>query len=868
MLSCVRNVGRPKRLKGPWMSVSSFTSSSPSDKQTSGKSKHKLTKRLHQDAGTVIIGGGCVGVSLAYHLAKAGMKDVVLLEKTELTAGSTWHAAGGTTYFHPGINMKNIHYYSLNLYKKLEKETGQAVGFHDPGSLRLAKTPARMDEFRYQMQRQGWNKAEQWLMNEDEIHKMHPLLNMDKILGGLFNPGDGHIDPYSMTMALSIGARMYGAEIYQGAPVNGLKMKEDGTWDVETPHGTLRAKRIVNAAGFWAREVGKMVGIDLPLVPVQHQYIVTDTIKEVAELEHELPVIRDLEGSYACRQEKKGLLIGLYEAGEKMKLCDDWYDNGVPPGFGKELFEPDLDRINDNLNIAIETIPVMETANITTTISGPITYTPDVLPMIGPYQGLRNYWTMVGFGYGIVHAGGAGKYIADWIINGEPSYDLIEVDPNRYKSNWCNRSYTLTKCRESYGFNNLIGYPKEERFGGRPTCRVSGVYELTKERGAEMGFHTGWEHPNWFVKPGDIEGYKPSYRRTNWFQPVKRECQMVLNDAGIIDLSPLAKFYLKGKDAHQFLDHLCANTVPEAGTTNISHMLTPGGRVYAELTVTCVDRETFFIVTHSVSELHDLRWIEEKAVEGSYNVDISNVTDDIGVLGIAGPRSREILQRLTDEDLSNEAFKFLQMKHFEVAGIPLFAVRISYTGELGWEMFCKPSEMADLYKALLEAGKPYGIGDFGAYAMASMRIEKGFRAWRFDMNIDTNPLEAGLVSFIKLKKKADFIGKKALLEIKANGLKRKLVHLIVDTSDVDPEGLETIWHDGKVVGNTTSGAYGHHINNSIAFGYLPIELAKAGTEVYVELLGERRKASVIAEPPVLTEPVRTRLATQKVTTTA
>uniref|UniRef100_A0A7N8WW02 Dimethylglycine dehydrogenase n=1 Tax=Mastacembelus armatus TaxID=205130 RepID=A0A7N8WW02_9TELE len=716
------------------------------------------SSRWKDRADTVIIGGGCVGVSLAYHLAKSGMKDVVLLEKTELTAGSTWHAAGLTTYYHPGINLKKVHYDSIKLYENLEAETGQAVGFHQPGSVRIASTPARVDEMKYQMTRTHWHVTSQYLIGPEKIQELFPLLNMDKVLAGLYTPGDGHIDPYSLTMALAAGARMYGAQIYNPAPVTALNPTTDGKWDVQTPQGTIRANRIVNAAGFWAREVGKMIGFEHPTIPVHHQYVVTGTVPEVKALKKELAVIRDLEGSYYLRQERDGLLFGPYEKMEKMVLQDSWVRDGVPPGFGKELFESDLDRIMEHVEMAMDMVPVLKKADILNIVSGPITYTPDLLPMVGPHQGLHNYWTAIGFGYGVIHAGGIGKFLSDWIRNGEPPYDLIECDPNRY-GKWTDVPFMCAKARESYGFNNVVGYPKEERFAGRPTSRTSGVYELLKDK-ASMGFHAGWEQPHWIYKPGDDTAYK---------------------------------------------------------------------------------------------------WIGTEAALGQYDVSISNVTEDIGVLGIAGPNSRKVLQKLTDEDISDAGFKFLHYRSIRLADIPVQAIRISYTGELGWELYIDQKNMAAVYQAVMEAGKDEGIDNFGTYAMSSLRLEKGFRGWGAEMNCDTNPLEAGLDFFIKLNKPGDFIGKAALQEIKAKGLKRKLSYITLDTDNIDPEGNETVWHNGKVVGNTTSGAYSYSSQQSLAFAYLPLELCSVGQKVEVELLGRKYAAMVIQEPLVLTEPARTRL---------
>ncbi|XP_041706570.1 dimethylglycine dehydrogenase, mitochondrial isoform X1 [Coregonus clupeaformis] len=822
-----------------------------------GDSHMVLGKRWKDTAETVIIGGGCVGVSIAYHLAKAGQKDVVLLEKSELTAGSTWHAAGLTTYYHPGINLKKVHYHSIKLYESLEAETGQAVGFHQPGSIRIASTPVRVDELKYQMARSHWHPTPQWLITPEKIKELFPLLNMDKVLMGLYNPGDGHIDPYSLTMALAAGARMYGAQIYNPAPVSGLTPTSDGKWDVQTPHGTIRANSIVNATGFWAREVGQLIGLEHPTIPVHHQYVVTATVPEVKALKTELPVIRDLEGSYYLRQERDGLLFGPYEREEKMVLQDSWVTDGVPPGFGKELFESDLDRIMDHVEMAMEMVPVLKNADIINIVSGPITYTPDLLPMVGPHQGARNYWTAIGFGYGVIHAGGIGKFLSDWIVTGEPPYDLIECDPNRY-GKWTTVPYMCAKARESYGFNNVVGYPKEERFAGRPTHRTSGVYELLKGK-ASMGFHAGWEQPHWFYKPGDDAGYKPSFRRTNWFGPVGRECNLVMEKVGVIDLTPFGKFMVKGKDSQKLLDRLFANTMPKVGLTNISHMLTPTARVYAEVTITQLAPGEFLLITGSGSELHDLRWIEKEVEEGAYDVDISNVTEDIGVLGVAGPKARDVLQKLTQEDMSDAGFKFLHCKPLQLAGIDLRAIRISYTGELGWELYIPQKDMAAVYQAIMEAGQDEGIDNFGTYAMSSLRLEKGFRGWGAEMNCDTNPLEAGLDYFIKLNKPADFIGKAALQEIKAKGLKRKLSYITMDTDAVDPEGNETIWLNGKVVGNTTSGTYSYTTQQSLAFAYLPVELCSVGQKVEVEMLGRKYPAMVVQEPLVLTEPTRTRL---------
>ena len=502
----------------------------------------------------------------------------------------------------------------------------QDVGFHRPGTIRLATTEDRMDEFRYQMQRNNWHQNPQSLVTPQQISELCPIVNIDGVIGGLYSPRDGHVDPYSLTHAFAIGARKYGARILTDCAVVGIKKLDTGEWQVDTSSGSLRSKHVVNAAGFWAQEVGQMVGIELPLIAVHHQYLVTNPVPEVIALKNEFPVLRDLDGSYYLRQERTGLLVGPYEAPDKMRLQEEWVSSGVPPGFGKELFDSDLDRISDCLALAANRVPSFADAGISQVICGPITYSPDSLPIIGPCQGLPNFWLSCGYAYGIVHAGGAGWYLARWILNGEPPFQLLEADPARFGP-WTSRSYTAAKARESYGLNNIVVYPKEEREAGRPV-RVSGAYEVMKERGAEFGFHSGWEQPNWFALPGDKRGYIPSFRRTNWFGPVQRESELVRKRVGIIDLSPFGKMEVKGQGSAGFIDLLFANSVPKVGSidasccstysrsmtvyqvgrTNISHMLTPSGKTYSEMTVSCLADDHFYLVTGSGSERFDQRY--------------------------------------------------------------------------------------------------------------------------------------------------------------------------------------------------------------------------------------------------------------------
>nr|CAD7453135.1 unnamed protein product [Timema tahoe] len=793
---------------------------------------------LPDGAHTVIIGGGAVGCSIAYHLAKLGQKGVILLERSELTAGSTWHAAGLTALYHPTPNLKSLHYYSINLYSQLSRETGQEVSFHQPGSIRLATSPDRVDEF--------------------SLAYMSCALS--QVLAGLFNPGDGHIDPYSLTQALATGARRYGAQLRVRSEVTGLQRRPQGGWDVHTKEGrVIRTLNVVNAAGFWAREVGSMAGLDLPLVPVEHQYMVTAPIPDVKRLQREIPVLRHLDGSFYLRQEREDcLVVGPYESPDTMKTREDWLTRGVPPGFGKELFPSDVERLSPHLDAAMELVPSLKTASVKSVVCGPITYTPDVLPMVGPTL-LPNMWLAVGFSYGIVHAGCFGRFLAEWLLTGEPPCEVLEVDPLRYGS-WTDLPFALAKVRESYGLNTAITYPKEERFAGRPTRRVSGVYETLVQRGAHMGFQVGWEHPSWFAAAGGTADYCPSFYRTNWHEAVKREWELVMNNIGVIDLSPSAKFILSGDDSFKFLQYVTANAIPPS-------------KVYSELTVTSLGEGRYLLVSGGSSELHDLRWLEDHARRGGYHVTLSNVTDSMGCLGVAGPRSGQLLGSLSEPG-HFDSFPFLSARKIVLGDVLVTALRISYTGELGWELYCDQHSLLKLYNRLMEVGQEHGAGDFGSYAMNVLRMEKGFRMWGSDMNKDTSLLEAGLGRFVKLDKsvenkniidfrgwwidtfkkstksvggnetfliskyrqdqkgyvqahpsidgllgdvfklykgrgnfalpttpvysgKGDFVGRTAVLQEKRQGLQTHLVTLAVNTDNVDPIGDESVYCAGK-----------------------------------------------------------------------
>jgi len=790
-------------------------------------------------------------VSTAYHLARRG-HDVLLLEKTELTAGSTWHAAGLTTLYHPTPNVKRVHWDSLNFYTQITAETGQEVQFHQPGSLRLGTSPIRMDEFKYALSRQGHKHSPAKLLSPEEVEELVPILNMEGIHGGLLTPNEGHIDPYSLTQAVANGARKRGARIMQQAEVLGLDAKRDGGWEVHTGLGTVTTNRVINACGFWGREVGKLAGLDLPLVPVQHQYLVTKSVPEVQALKKEIPVLRHLDGSFYLRQERDGLLIGPYESEHVMVQMEEWARDKVTPGFGKELYPGDLDRLAPHLEVAMNAFPCFQEAEIQSVVNGPITYTPDLLPMVGPTL-LPNMWLAVGFGYGIVHGGGVGKYLADWICEGEAPYELIEFDPLRY-GDWTDIDYAVTKTRESYGYNNAVGYPHEERYAGRPTSRPSPLQEELLAAGAHMGFSAGWEVPLWYAPPGEKPHYAPSFERTNWQLEQEREYKLVTEAVAVADLTPFAKFELSGPQSSAFLDRIVAGSVPKPGRTTLAHMLTTGGKVYAELTITCLEEGKFWIITGGGSEGHDLRRLKEVARTENFDVALKNVTEEFGVLGLAGPNSGALVERLTDQ----QDWPFLQARQVKIGDAECLAIRISYTGELGWEIYPKMSDMSAVYSSIISAGEGLNLGHVGTRVINTLRMEKGFRGWGHEMNKDTSPIETGLMPFVRMKKKTEFIGKAGLAKLMQVPASSTIVFLRIDGKNIDPEGDESVTLLGKPVGHTTSGCYSPLLGSALAMASVPPMFAVPGTELKVVLGGEERPALVLEGPPALTQPARER----------
>jgi dimethylglycine dehydrogenase len=791
-------------------------------------------------ARAVVIGGGIVGASVLYHLARAGWTDVVLVERGELASGSTWHAAGNTPHFSTSLNLSRIHLASTELYQRLEAETGQAVGFHRPGSLRLASVPDRMDEYRRHRGKARTIGLPFEVIGPDEIRRLHPLVETRGLLGAVWNPEDGHVDPTSVTQALVKGARDRGARVHRHTRVTGLGRTPGGEWWIVTDQGELLAEVVVNAAGTWAREVGQLAGLDLPIVPMEHQYLVTEAVPEITALGREMPLLREVDVSYYLRQEGHGLLLGPYERGAR-----PFGVGGIPPGFGTGLLPPDAERLRAIVECAMARVPVLARAGVARIVNGPITYTPDGNPLLGPAFGLPGFWLACGFSFGITQAGGAGRYLAEWIVDRQPSIDLWELDPRRYGP-YASERYAVARCIDIYEDEYAIVYPQDDRRPGRPV-RTSPLYDRFRDAGAVFGVRNGWERPYWFAPAGTEPRDRPSFRRTNWFDAVGKEARAVRERAGVLELSSFSKYEVHGPGAEAFLDRLCANRLPRPGRIVLSQLLTARGTIECDVTVTRLAPERFLVLSAAAAELHDLDWLRRHAsADGS--VTIENVTARWGVLILAGPRARDVLSRVTDADLSNAAFPWFSVREIRAGSAPVRALRINFVGELGWELHHPVEYQVGLYEALREAGRDVGLVDFGLRAMDSLRLEKGYRAWGSDLNTEVTPLEAGLERFVAFDK-GDFVGRDALLQQRRTGVRKRLATLDVDALDADCWGNEAVWAGDRIAGITTSGGYAHWLGRSLAVAYVDAELATPGTPLAVEVLGDRRRAVVLAEPP-------------------
>ena len=788
-------------------------------------------------AKVAIIGGGIFGVSLLYHLTKEGWKDIVLLEKGELTSGSTWHAAGQCPHFVGSYNLAKVHYHSTELYKKLEQETGQSTGWHGCGSLRLAYQQEDLDWFYYVKGILDNVGSPAKIISTQEIANIHPFIKLDGIIGALHTPEDGHTDPSSTTNAMAIGARNGGAKIYRHNRVIDIKSRPSGEWELITEKGNIICEHVVNAAGSYCPEVGHMVGLkNIPSINMIHHYLVTEEHPAIKKLKKELPVVRDPHSSCYLRQEGKGLLIGIYEKDAK---C--WALDGMDWKFNMELLEPELDRLEEHLKKGMDRIPQFRDVGIKKMICGPITHTPDGNFLAGPAPGLKNFWMFCAASVGIAQGGGAGKYMAQWMTYGDADINMLEFDPRRYLS-WAHKDYAIAKSIDEYKRMYVTPLPNEGLDVGRPIKKTP-IYKKLKDQGAIYIDAFGWERPKWFAETGMQEKY--SYKRSNAFPYVQKECEAVYNSVGVLDLSTFTKCEISGEGSEAFLNRLCANRIPKKdGSIVLTHMLNAKGRIQSELTITRLPNNLFYVLSSTASEIRDFDWFNRHVSERE-KVNIKNVTQDYGVLILVGPKSRTVLSQLTSQNLNNNDFPWLKGKEILINKIPVRALRVNYVGELGWELHHPMDQMVSLYDAIYEVGKKENIVNFGTYAVNSMRMEKAYRGWGSELTGEISLVEAGMDRFFNLKKKNNFFGAKALQEKVQSGVDIKLVYLDVDADNADAMGNEPIYHKNKIVGVTTSGSYGFRVKKSLAFGYVKSDLMNAGSELEIAIQGQRRKAKIL-----------------------
>ena len=825
---------------------------------------------MKKSAKVVVVGGGVVGVSTLYHLAKKGWTDVVLVERKELTSGSTWHAAGLLPLFNMSYSVGKLHQYSVNFYHELEEETGQNVGFSVVSNIRLASTEDRMDEYRYYSGVAQTVGVEVNFLTPEQVKEAWPMSNIDGLIGAIQHPDDGYIQPADLTQALAKGARSRGAEIYRNTTVEGLDQQTDNTWIVRTDKGDIHCEHVVSCTGNFARKTGQMVGLDIPVIPVEHQYIVTDPHPEILERKAaglpEQAVLRDSDAGYYLREEAGGMILGPYE--ENAPCC---YVDGPSAESEYELFNGDLDRLMPHVEACMERVPAFAEVGVKTIYNGAIAYTPDGNPIVGPAWGLNNFWLNEGHSFGITAAGGAGWQLAEWIVDGEPTVDMMGVDPRRFGP-YASRGYLRTKNEEAYDHVFKNHYPDEERSAARP-LKTSPCYERMRKLGAVFGSVYGWERPNWFApldyQLSDQDLDKPevlwnknhsaplpdgrvveknSFRRSNYFDFVGDECRHVHEHVGVLDMSAFSKATVSGRGAEEWLNSIVANNVPKGvGRIGLCHMLSLNGGVRAEFTIYKRAENSFYLVFAGANERHDWDYLTKLAPKDG-SVTLQKITTQMGVLVLAGPKSRDVLQKLTDTDLSNHNFKWLSGKSINVGYAQAEALRVNFVGELGWELH-HPIEMQNyIFDELMRVGSEFNIKPFGIRAMDSMRIEKSYRLIPREMSIEYSALESGLHRFVKLDKACDFVGKAGLSAWQKKGFNNTFVTLEVHgITDADARGSEGIYKNGELIGRATSGGFGFRVNKSLALGMVLSNYAIEGAELEIEILGQRHRATVIPE---------------------
>ena len=802
---------------------------------------------MKSQAKVVVIGGGVVGVSALYHLAKKGWgEEVVLIEKGELTSGSTWHAAGLLPLFNMSYSVGQIHKYSVELYKDLEKETGQQVGFSQVGNLRLAMNHERMDEYFQYAATAKTIGIDVNFLTPDEVKAIWPLCETDNLVGAILHPEDGYIQPADLTQAMAKGARARGATIYRNTAVLSIEQTSQGGWKIETNKGNITCDHVVSATGNYARQTGAMVGLDIPVMPVEHQYIVTEPHPEIINRQNsglpEMAVLRESDGSWYLREENGGFILGPYEKGAP--CC---YVDGPNPDAEYELFQEDIDRLMPHIEAAMARVPAFAEVGFKQVYNGAIAYTPDGNPIIGPAWDIDNFWLSEGHSFGITAAGGAGWQLAEWIIEGEPTIDMLGVEPRRF-GDYVSKDYLIDKTEEAYSHVFIIHYPDEEREAGRP-LKTAPCYERLKSMGAVFGQKFGWERANWFVD-GEMEQEDHwSFRRSKWFDAVGKEVINVTNNVGVLDMTAFAKCRISGKHALKFLDNLLANKIPQkSGQIALCHALNSNGGIHSEFTVLKEKEESYYLVSAGALQRLDHDYIK-KYMSQDDDVHYLNLTDEKGVLVLAGPKSRELLERVSDHDFSNEAFPWLSAQEIEIDDCRITAMRVNYVGELGWELHHELNDQNKIFDKLFENGSDLGLKPFGIRAMDSMRFEKSYRMVGTELSIEYSAFESSMDRFIQTDKE-NFLGKESLLAWQKKNNQSRLVTLEVDEiKDADVLGNNAVTIEGQLIGRATGGNFGYRVNKSLALAMLDIEKAEVGTRCSIDILGEIHPATVIADSP-------------------
>ena len=806
-------------------------------------------------ARVVIIGGGVVGCSALYHLARKGWTDCVLLEKNELTAGSTWHAAGNVPTFSTSWAIMNMQRYSTELYGRLGEEVDYPMNYHQSGSIRLAHSQKRVQEFERAMAMGRYQGIAMEMWSPEQAREKYPFLEIHDLEGVLFDPSDGDIDPAQLTQALAKGARDMGQKIIRFCPATGVAQHDDESWTVQTDQGDIACDYVVNAAGYYAQRVGEWFkpfgGRTVPAMVMSHQYLLTDEVPEIEAWSREnggkLPLLRDVDVSYYLRQEKNGFNLGPYEPNCKGHWMTE--DDPMPEDFSFQLWNDDLERIEKIVTDAMERVPLMATSGVGRVINGPIPYAPDGLPLIGPMPGVKNGFEAHTFTFGIAQGGGAGKVLAEWIVDGTTEWDMWAVDPRRY-TDYTDQDYCNEKGMEVYGNEYAMHFPHHEWPAAR-NKKLSPIHAKVRELGGVMGAYNGWERANWFAQPGDDISLETTHtwgRSGPWEQRIKEECESVRDNCGVLDLPGFSRFMVEGEGAAEALRGLVTGGLPKIGRINLVYISNDRGRILTEMSCIRLGEDEFVMITAAAAQWHDGD-ILLAAMPASVSVEDATTTRD--TLIVTGPKSREILSSLSDADLSSG---WLTHQFTTVAGQPTLLIRVSFAGELGWEIHALNEHIPAIYDAILDAGaKPFGM-----YALNSLRIEKGYRAWKGDLSTDYSLLEGGLERFVKPDKPQDFPGKAAIRNEKQQGVKKAFATLIVEAGDADAPYMSCIWHGDEIVGETTSSAWGYRVGKSIALGMIRPELAVAGTELEIEIYGEKRRA-VVQENQPLWDPANERL---------